>query len=107
MSETKNKKLTVDYAIEILEDLIRILKERGATYASIEDNSLVFDAIMDSLGIKLPENMSSTQYHCLSNIATKLSRITTGDRFYEDSYLDIANYAILIAAYHRKLKVEQ
>jgi hypothetical protein len=82
----------------VLDDMRRVLVERGATYADIADNSRVFSALMLSLGVRPPDHMTPTQFHCLANICTKLARVTTGDWLHEDSYLDIANYAVLILA---------
>lgn len=97
-------KTLVPEIAKILVELQDILVERGSNYADIEDNSQVFAELMTSLGVAVPEHMPNFMYHCLSNIATKLARASTGDPRHEDTWLDIANYSILLLACIRRDK---
>ena len=56
--------------------------------------------------MRRPGGMTPTDFHCLSNVATKLARYTTGDRDHEDSILDPANYLVLMAAVKRRTRAE-
>jgi hypothetical protein len=85
----------INIADETLAKMQYILVERGATYSDISDNSAVFAQIMRAMGVVTPEGMSDTEFHCMANIATKLARIASGDRRHQDSWLDMANYAVL------------
>ena len=84
----------------ILTELHNTLVERDGNYADIRDNSRTFGEIVEALGLLRPTNTawSATQVHCISNIVTKLARLSTGDTSHQDSWLDIAGYAILALA---------
>ena len=71
---------------------------RGGTYGDIDDNSATFAHMMHGVGITTPAEMTNTQFHCMSNISTKLARLATTNFVHEDSWLDLANYAILALA---------
>lgn len=81
-----------------------VLVERGANYADIADNSCVFTTIMEAMGVKRPEGMTEVEFHCMSNIATKMARLATGNRQHEDNWTDLANYAVLQLADMRRTK---
>lgn len=85
----------------------QVLIDRGSTYADIADNGQAFDRILRGLGVDRAPNMNPVMFHCMSNIATKLARFATGDAYHEDTFVDIAGYAILIAAHHRRIKAWQ
>jgi len=85
-------------AAETLATLQKTLVERGANYADIADNSKVFCDLLSSMGFTWPKTMTDTQVHCVCNIATKLSRLKTGDFQHLDSLLDLGGYAVLVHA---------
>lgn len=84
-----------EYAANSLRDMANILIERGAQYSDIADNSKVFTQIMEAMGVVRPAGMTEVEFHCLANIATKMSRIAVGNRGHQDNWLDLANYATL------------
>lgn len=89
---------------DILGEMHVVLVERGANYADIKDNSTPFKGVMESLGIQVPEGMTDVEFHCMSNIATKLARFASGNRQHEDNFVDIANYTVLMLADLRRRK---
>jgi len=90
------------YLDKALADMREVLVERGKNYADIADNSRVFTQIMTALGVKLPDGMTETQYHCFSNIATKMARYATGNKGHDDNFVDMANYGVLMMADTRR-----
>lgn len=92
------------YAGDVLGQMQSVLVERGASYADIADNSRVFATILRNMGVTVPEGMSDTEFHCIANIATKLARRAVGDPAHEDTWVDIANYAVLQLADMRRTK---
>lgn len=77
----------------------QILKERGETYGKFEDNSRVAQLIKDAMmeGAKW-DSMNDDAREALHQIASKMSRLLTGDPDHLDSWEDIAGYATLIAS---------
>jgi hypothetical protein len=102
MADQVDKQTLLDFAAQILTTMHDTLVVRGRTYADIADNSRVFAEAMSALGIYPPKNMSDVEFHCISNICTKLARQAVGQTFHEDNWIDIANYAVLIAAHMRR-----
>ena len=92
------------YLARVLKDMGDILVDRGANYSDIAENSEVFSALMQASGIIIPPSMSSVEFHCLTNIYTKLARMASGARDHEDNWVDIANYAVLALADLRRRK---
>ena len=91
---------------KILKELNLVLVERGKNYSDIRENSQTFDALMRELGVD-PGPISAVPFHCLSNIVTKLARLQASDWKHQDSWLDIAGYAILALANIRREEQEQ
>lgn len=92
----------LEHASKALADMQTVLVERGGSYADIADNGRVFRSLMESLGIQIPVGMTDVEFHSLSNICTKLARLTTGSRDHQDNWVDIANYATLQLADMRR-----
>lgn len=88
--------------LRILSEMQAVFAARGDSYADIEDNSREFTRTMIAQGIRIPDDMTAAQFYCMSNISTKLARFATGDRRHEDTLIDIAGYALLMAACHRR-----
>ena len=97
----------IPYLENVLADLHKTLVQRGSSYADFADNSRVFTELMAALGIKKPDGMSQVSFHGQAMICTKLARDATGDRTHEDTWVDIANYAVLILADLRRTKSMQ
>ena len=91
---------------KILKELNLVLVERGKNYSDIRENSQTFDALMQRLGVD-PGPIHAVPFHCLSNIVTKLARLQASDWKHQDSWLDIAGYAILALANIRREEQEQ
>jgi len=75
-----------------------ILQARGERYGAFADNALVAQQIKHAL--KLGPNvlcLADDQMEALHQIASKISRIVTGDPDYVDNWDDIAGYAKLVA----------
>ena len=86
----------------ILDDMRTTFVDRGANYADIADNSVIFTQVMQAMGVRLPEGMTAVEFHCLANISTKLCRIASayaiGGKPHQDNWLDMAGYAMLSLA---------
>lgn len=76
---------------------MKILEERGKRYGSFETHAAISQGLKAILfsscdRAKLDDDMIES----LEMICHKLARITNGDPYYVDSWLDIAGYAQLI-----------
>lgn len=80
----------------------KILEERGKRYGDFGDNSVVAQALKDSIE-QYSKNLPQVHKEALDLIFTKISRIVTGDCCYVDNWDDIAGYATLIAERLRRL----
>ncbi len=77
-----------------------ILGERGSTYGTFRDNACLAQALKRSMADHaqdLGKTFADDQWEALEMIATKISRIVTGDPDSTDQWDDIAGYATLIA----------
>lgn len=75
----------------------KVLEERGSTYGPALDQFAVAQRIKEAMRSNaywnnLPDQVKET----LEMIATKQSRIITGDPLYADNYVDIGGYAQII-----------
>ena len=79
-------------------DLYAVLQQRGSRYGDFKDNADISQQLKSVM-------YSSTNYCSLPNdmkeslqmIAHKIARILEGDPYYDDSWVDIAGYAKLVA----------
>ena len=86
-----------------------ILTERGASYGSFADNSMVAMELRDTLKSALHANdtrfvrkitpAEAVVENACFMIAAKLSRLVTGDTLHRDSWHDIAGYAELVVRF--------
>ncbi len=77
-----------------------ILKNRGRVYGTFRDNAFLAQALKRSMADHaqdLGKTFADDQWEALEMIATKISRIVTGNADDLDQWDDIAGYAILIA----------
>jgi hypothetical protein len=75
-----------------------ILQARGSSYGAFEDNAYVAQRIKDDIALgKGFGGLEYDQVEALHQIASKISRIVTGDPDYVDNWDDIAGYAKLVA----------
>lgn len=93
------------YADGVLNQMREVLVDRAGSYADIADNSNVFHLLQQAIGVVPAVGMGRVQQHVLSNICTKLARLSSPSEVgfnHEDSWLDIANYAVLALAHIRR-----
>lgn len=78
--------------------LTEVLSQRGARYGQFKDQAVYADAI-NELVISSPNyaTMAPDQREALRIIGNKIARILNGDPDYDDSWVDIAGYATLVA----------
>ncbi len=77
-----------------------VLKDRGKVYGTFRDNAFLAQALKRSMADHaqdLSKTFADDQWEALEMIATKISRIVTGNADDLDQWDDIAGYAILIA----------
>jgi hypothetical protein len=80
--------------MEVEMEITEVLKERGSVHGAISKNAEITDKIMECFeGVAL----SRTQRHCLYMVATKMSRIASGDPNHKDHWVDMAGYSTLAA----------
>lgn len=84
-----------------------ILKERGSRYGPFKDNAELAQGLKELIyhwvkAKEVRQVLPDNQREALDLIATKISRIVTGDSSYADNWDDIAGYATLIANSLRK-----
>lgn len=79
-------------------DLYAVLQQRGSRYGEFISNANVsqdLKFIMEQSSNW--NNMDNDMREALHMIAHKISRILEGDPYYDDSWIDIAGYAKLVA----------
>ena len=77
-----------------------ILDQRAKTYGTFRDNAFLAQALKRSMADHaqdLGKTFADDQWEALEMIATKISRIVTGNADHVDQWDDIAGYATLIA----------
>lgn len=77
-----------------------ILDQRAKTYGTFRDNAFLAQALKRSMADHaqdLGKAFADDQWEALEMIATKISRIVTGNADHVDQWDDIAGYATLIA----------
>lgn len=76
------------------------LSERGARYGTFVGHAKVTQALKRVMADALAERnktVSDSQWEALEMIAHKIGRVINGDPNYDDSWVDIAGYAQLVA----------
>lgn len=74
-----------------------ILSERGSRYGDFTDNALVAQELKEAMRRgKSWGRMTPYLMEALDQIASKISRIVTGDPFYQDNFADIQGYAKIV-----------
>jgi hypothetical protein len=80
------------------------LENRGSKYGTFEANAYTTQFMKKLFKTHSSwETMSNSQKEALEMIAHKIARILNGDPDYDDSWIDIAGYATLVA---KQLKEE-
>lgn len=79
-------------------DIASTLAERGTRYGSFEGHARITQALKLAM-IESPNwlELADDQTEALQMIAHKIGRILNGDPDYDDSWVDIAGYAKLVA----------
>ncbi len=77
-------------------DIEDTLKERNETHGDFEKNANLSQKIKDVFKNGNWEGLSPDKKEALEIIATKISRILSGDSEHADSWHDIAGYAVLV-----------
>jgi hypothetical protein len=79
-------------------DIANTLAERGVRYGSFEGHARITQALKLAM-IDSPNwlELADDQMEALQMIAHKIGRILNGDPDYDDSWVDIAGYAKLVA----------
>ena len=87
-----------------MSNLDKVLAERGSKYGKFEDHAKISQDIKQILqdnvlfrSVLLNYDVPPYITEGLDMIAHKLGRIANGDPFYDDSWVDIAGYATLVA----------
>ena len=77
---------------------MEVLKERGNRYGEFINNARFTHFLKEEMR-KAPSwsKMYADQREALDMIAHKMARIVNGDPDYDDSWVDIAGYATLVA----------
>lgn len=81
-------------------DINATLDARGSRYGSFKGHAEVTQAIkrvMAEALAKRSKTLEDDQWEALEMIAHKIGRIINGDPDYDDSWIDIAGYAQLVA----------
>ncbi len=84
------------------------LEERGSKYGPFSNHALITQALkdvmegycQDATGKRIETNwntLNASQKEALEMVAHKIGRILNGDPNYDDSWVDIAGYAQLVA----------
>jgi hypothetical protein len=77
-----------------MNDLTKMLGDRGKRYGDFASNADVSQALKDTLHASSGwDKLRPVHKECLEQICLKISRIVTGDPEYVDNWDDIAGYA--------------
>jgi hypothetical protein len=88
-----------------MSDLKDTLQQRGNRYGPFTGHASITQTLKDSMrGTDNWQHLADDQKEALEMIAHKIGRILNGDPNYDDSWIDIAGYATLVA---NRLKGEQ
>lgn len=81
-----------------MNNLIETLTERGSRYGKFESHALVTQELK-CIMFETPKwrDLAYDQKEALEMIVHKIGRILNGDPDYDDSWVDIAGYAKLVA----------
>ena len=80
-------------------DINDTLKERGARYGAFVDHARVSQKLKRIIYKELKaqkKSLTADQREALDMICHKIGRIVVGDADYDDSWRDIAGYAMLV-----------
>ena len=81
-------------------DITTTLTQRGARYGAFKGHAEITQHLKayyrDELA-KRGKTMDADQYEAMDMIMHKIGRIVNGDQNYDDSWIDIAGYAQLVA----------
>lgn len=81
-----------------MSDLENTLKERGAQYGTLMENGLISQLLKEVMhNAKQWGKLDPDQKEAFDMIASKISRLLTGNPNHVDGYVDIAGYATLVA----------
>ena len=81
-------------------DINQTLEERGSRYGTFVGHATVTQDLKSIIEIHLDERnktLAHDQKEALDMICHKIGRIINGDADYDDSWIDIAGYATLVA----------
>ena len=79
-------------------DINATLNERGARYGRFDTHAQITQALKRDMRLHSGwVNLADDQKECLEMLAHKIGRILNGDPNYDDSWIDIAGYATLVA----------
>lgn len=85
-------------AIKVVDDLSAVLQQRGSRYGEFKDNAYVSQQLKSIISSGSNYDLLDPDMkESLDMIAHKIARILEGDPFYDDSWIDIAGYAKLVA----------
>ena len=81
-----------------MSDLNEILNERGERYGRFADHASIAQRLKGTM-VTQPKwlHLAADQREALEMIQHKVARILNGDPDYQDSWIDIAGYAQLVA----------
>lgn len=81
-----------------LPDIAATLDERGKRYGSFDEHARITQRLKGVM-VDTPKwvELADDQMEALEMIAHKIGRILNGDPNYDDSWIDIAGYAKLVA----------
>lgn len=84
-----------------MSDVESVLEQRGNRYGTFERNSKTTEELFGTIALALGKDkfdaLTPVQREGLHMICHKLSRIACGNPNYDDSWVDIAGYAKLVA----------
>ena len=81
-------------------DVSQVLEERGSRYGKFEGHAKVTQRFKSTMWEELElrgKRLAPDQLEALEMIFHKIGRIINGDENYDDSWVDIAGYAKLVA----------
>lgn len=84
----------------MLQNFDKILSERGSRYGAFIGHAEVTQRLKDVIAAELRTRdkfLKPDQQEALDMICHKIGRIVNGDPDYDDSWVDIAGYAKLVA----------
>lgn len=91
-----------------MSEVKKILEQRGSRYGTIEENAYICQGLLGIVDKSEQwEHLSEVHREVIHMIFHKLSRMISGDQWYDDNSVDIEGYAHLLTEYIQEHNIQE